>query len=80
VAQRHTGTLFVIVALTTQIRPDEWPDFFDHSGRPNRRALTMTTLQAFLLGMMVAWTPSLVLLGWFLLLEDRQKGVNEEPA
>jgi hypothetical protein len=35
----------------------------------------MTTLQAFLFGMMVAWTPSLVLLGWFL----RQKGVTE-PA
>jgi hypothetical protein len=32
----------------------------------------MTTLQAFLLGMMVAWTPSLILLGWFLLLEDRK--------
>jgi hypothetical protein len=41
---------------------------------------TMTTLQAFLLGMMVAWTPSLVLLGWYLLLEDRQKGVTQEPA
>jgi hypothetical protein len=27
----------------------------------------MTTLQAFLLGMVVAWTPSLLLLGWFLL-------------
>jgi hypothetical protein len=40
----------------------------------------MTTLQAFLLGMMVAWTPSLVLLGWFLLLEDRQNGATEEPA
>jgi hypothetical protein len=44
----------------------------------------VTTLQAFLLGMMVAWTPSLVLLGWFLfldlLLEDRQKGVTEKPA
>jgi hypothetical protein len=26
----------------------------------------MTTLQAFLLGMMVAWTPSLVIFGWFL--------------
>jgi hypothetical protein len=41
---------------------------------------TITTLQAFLLGMMVAWTPSLILLGWFLLLEDRQKGVPEKPA
>jgi hypothetical protein len=35
---------------------------------------------SILLGMMVAWTPSLVLLGWFLLLEDRQKGVTEKPA
>jgi len=26
----------------------------------------MTTLEAFLLGIMVAWTPSLLLLGWFL--------------
>jgi hypothetical protein len=46
---------------------------------------TMTTLQAFLLGMMVAWTPSLLLLGWFLLwpsslLEDRQNGVTDKPA
>jgi hypothetical protein len=50
----------------------------------------MTTLQAFLLGMMVAWTPSLVLLGWFLLrraisgpsrlLEDRKNGVTDKPA
>jgi hypothetical protein len=50
----------------------------------------MTTLQSFLLGMMVAWTPSLVLLGWFLLWrtisgpdqlpEDRQKGVIKKPA
>jgi hypothetical protein len=41
---------------------------------------TMTTLQAFVLGLMVAWTPSLVLLGWLLLLEDRQKGVTEKLA
>jgi hypothetical protein len=43
---------------------------------------TMTTLQAFLLGMMVAWTPSLLLLGWllFLTLEDQQKGVTDKPA
>jgi hypothetical protein len=50
----------------------------------------MTTLQAFLLGMMVAWTPSLILLGWFLLrraicepsrlLEDRHNGVTDKPA
>jgi hypothetical protein len=45
----------------------------------------MTTLQAFLFGMMVAWTPSLVLLGWFLLwpssrLEDRQNGMTDKPA
>jgi hypothetical protein len=41
---------------------------------------TMTTLQAFMLGIMVAWTPSLVLLGWLLLLEDRQNGVTQKPA
>jgi hypothetical protein len=40
----------------------------------------MTTLQAFLLGMMVAWTTSLILLGWFLLLEDRQNCLSEKPA
>jgi hypothetical protein len=47
----------------------------------------MTTLEAFLLGMMVAWTPSLVLLGWlvhcaghFRTLEDHQKGVTDKPA
>jgi hypothetical protein len=40
----------------------------------------MTPFQALLLGMMVAWTPSLILLGWFLLLEDRQNGVPEKPA
>jgi hypothetical protein len=40
----------------------------------------MTTLQAFMLGIMVAWTPSLVLLGWLLLLEDRQNGVTQKPA
>ena len=27
----------------------------------------MTNLQAFLLGIMVAWSPSLLLLGWYLL-------------
>ena len=27
----------------------------------------MTTLQAFLLGIMVAWTPALLVLGWYLL-------------
>jgi hypothetical protein len=43
---------------------------------------TMTTLQAFLLGMMVAWTPSLLLLGWLLYpsLEDQQNGVTDKPA
>jgi hypothetical protein len=40
----------------------------------------MTTLQAFLLGMMVAWTPSLVIFGWFLLLEDWENGVTDKPA
>jgi hypothetical protein len=47
--------------------------------RPRR---TMTTLQAFLLGLMVGWTPSLVLLGWFLLrlLEDRKNDVTDKPA
>jgi hypothetical protein len=46
----------------------------------------MTTLQAFLLGMMVAWTPSLLLLGWFLLwrrfrnLEDQPNVATEKPA
>jgi hypothetical protein len=43
----------------------------------------MTTLQAFWLGMMVAWTPSLLLLGWFLLwrrfrtLEDQPNDATE---
>jgi hypothetical protein len=46
----------------------------------------MTSLQAFLLGMMVAWTPSLVLL-WLLSLrapfsglEDQRDGASEKPA
>jgi hypothetical protein len=30
------------------------------------RAQGMNAVQAFLLGMMVAWTPSLILLGWML--------------
>jgi hypothetical protein len=43
----------------------------------------MTMLQAFWLGMMVAWTPSLLLLGWFLLwrhfrtLEDQPNDATE---
>jgi hypothetical protein len=43
----------------------------------------MTTLQPFLLGIMVAWTPSLLLLGWFLLwrrfrtLEDQPNDATE---
>jgi hypothetical protein len=46
----------------------------------------MTSLQAFLLGMMVAWTPSLVLLlllclrAPFANLEDQQNGVSKKPA
>jgi hypothetical protein len=42
----------------------------------------MTTLQAFFLGMMVAWTPSLVLLAWMLAdtrvadLEDQSSGLH----
>jgi hypothetical protein len=44
----------------------------------------MTPLQAFLLGMMVAWTPSLLVLGWFLLRrqtpEDQPNDANEKPA
>jgi hypothetical protein len=47
---------------------------------------TMTTLQAFLLGMMVAWTPSLLVLAWFLLRrrfrtpKDQPNDANEKPA
>jgi hypothetical protein len=43
----------------------------------------MTTLQAFLLGIMVAWTPSLILMLFlcrrapFSDLEDRQNGVSD---
>jgi hypothetical protein len=42
----------------------------------------MTTMQAFLFGMMIAWPPSLVVLGWFLLwpsslLKDSQNGVTD---
>jgi hypothetical protein len=33
---------------------------------PLKRGHTMTLLQSFMLGVMVAWTPSLVLLGWCL--------------
>jgi hypothetical protein len=46
----------------------------------------MTTLQAFLLGITVAWTPSLLLLGWFLFwrrfrnLEDQPNDETEQPA
>jgi hypothetical protein len=40
----------------------------------------MSTTQAFLLGMMVSWTPSLLLLGWMLLhhadLKDEANGVQ----
>jgi hypothetical protein len=39
----------------------------------------MTTLQAFLLGMMVAWTPSLVIFGWCLFrtpFEDDTKRIS----
>jgi hypothetical protein len=38
----------------------------------------MTTLQAFLLGIMVAWTPSLLLLGWFLLWR-RFRTLGDQP-
>jgi hypothetical protein len=40
----------------------------------------MSTTQAFLLGIMVSWTPSLLLLGWMLLhypgLKDEADGVQ----
>jgi hypothetical protein len=38
----------------------------------------MSTTQAFLLGMMVSWTPSLLLLGWLLLHDskDEARGVQ----
>jgi hypothetical protein len=38
----------------------------------------MTTPQAFLLGIMVAWTPSLLLLGWFLLWR-RFRNLGDQP-
>jgi hypothetical protein len=31
------------------------------------RGMTMTLIQSFLFGMMVVWTPSLLLLAWYLL-------------
>jgi len=39
----------------------------------------MSTVQAFLLGVMVAWTPSLVILAWLLMRyeEDRDGRANE---
>jgi hypothetical protein len=46
----------------------------------------MTTLQAFLLGMMVAWTPSLLVLAWFLFRrrfrtpKDQPNNANEKAA
>jgi hypothetical protein len=46
----------------------------------------MTTLEAFLLGMMVAWTPSMVIFAWFLLraptldLENAKGDMSENPA
>jgi hypothetical protein len=74
---KSRGTNFELVAFM----PECHPNVIRHKkGARLTEERTMTTLQAFLLGMMVAWTPSLVLLGWFLLLEDRQKGVTEEPA
>jgi hypothetical protein len=36
----------------------------------------MSTVQAFLLGMMVAWTPSLIIVGW--LVRDAPLGVSAE--
>lgn len=36
----------------------------------------MTTLQAFVLGMMVAWSPSLLLLAWYLY-RDRARMLSE---
>jgi hypothetical protein len=38
-------------------------------GRVTRKGASMSTTEAFLLGMMVSWTPSLLLLGWLLLRE-----------
>jgi hypothetical protein len=40
----------------------------------------MSTTQAFLLGIMASWTPSLLLLGWMLLfhpLKDEASGVRD---
>jgi len=55
-----------------------------NAARP--RSARWQRFQAFLLGMMVAWTPSLVLLGWFLLwrwfrtLGDQPNDTTEKPA
>jgi hypothetical protein len=38
----------------------------------------MTTFQAFLLGMMVAWTPSLLVLAWMLLMTPWEDLVEPE--
>ena len=43
---------------------------------------TMSSLEAFLLGMMAAWTPSLIVLAWFLWSssEDQPDEVNRPPV
>ena len=46
-------------------RPSSFGSFVD-APRPCKRGHRMALLQSFLLGIMVAWTPSLVFLGWCL--------------
>jgi hypothetical protein len=94
----HTGTkskswnkvLHCGIYAPISLNCHETQEFMGISFAANRSGTeerTMTTLEAFLLGMMVAWTPSLVLLGWLLhcaryfrTLEDHQNSVTDKPA
>jgi hypothetical protein len=52
---------------SAQIERHKSPSFACHRPSCNQRVgRPMTTLQAFFFGMMIAWTPSLALLAWYL--------------
>jgi hypothetical protein len=42
-----------------------------------RKGALMSTMEAFLLGLMTAWTPSLILLAWLL---RRRVGSKNQPS
>jgi hypothetical protein len=58
--------------VRSHVRPKE-----DIEITARRKGALMSTMEAFLLGLMTAWTPSLVLLAWLL---RRRVGSKNQPS